>query len=177
MTRLARGAKCGNSLPLLVLVSVDFPNKFGFNNEANASDPIPVVARPKNWRRFSFNGGLLENIHVLIPVDRFIQIQHHPGNIHPSRVFDWIQLIFQRRFANLQHLFCSNKVRFIVLKPIVQIRSQNFKFRFVGQSRCCQFETKLQLRLRIASTFNNHSASKMSRCLNKLGTVQQQQCL
>src|SRR5688572_6632372 len=53
MTRLAFGAKWGRP----VKPPVGFAAKrFGLKSEASATPPMPVAARPRNWRRVRLRG-------------------------------------------------------------------------------------------------------------------------
>src|SRR3569623_111697 len=75
-----------------------------FSNEASAAAPMPVAARPKNWRRvWARRKSCSRYIVVVSSVlrDDFVEIQQHAGDHRPGGQLAWVEVRIDRRFTLL----------------------------------------------------------------------------
>src|SRR5258706_5695083 len=135
MARLARGAKCGwrGASGFTAAVAVPAAKRLSFSSDASASEPMPVAARPKNWRRVTarrrswLNSGRKE-IMVTSRIDR-LQFQ----------VRDQITCGSLRRRPN-HHLPLPKRLR---KEGKVHVSRHNYNDRLAESRRCTQLKKEI----------------------------------
>src|SRR5579862_2053218 len=98
MTRLALGAKCGRT------PAESSARASSINKLANAGAPMPVLSRPKKWRRVSDCNLSRRGSMCLFLGHGGVQIQDQTGDGGVRRELTGIQLCIARIFAGANQL-------------------------------------------------------------------------
>src|SRR5438270_11663001 len=100
MTRFAFGAKCSSGrAPWVFLESGAPANRSRFRSEARAITPIPVVDRPRNWRRVEPRAISSKSSTGSPPGDGLVEVQEHVADRRPGGQLGGVESGGPRRLA------------------------------------------------------------------------------
>src|SRR5436305_9759160 len=101
MTRFAFGAKCSSGRAPGVFRESGAPaNRSRFRSEARAITPIPVVDRPRNWRRVEPRAISSKSSTGSPPGDGLVEVQENIADRRPGGQLGGIEAGRPRRLAH-----------------------------------------------------------------------------
>src|SRR5581483_5771292 len=145
MTRFAFGAKWGRPArpPVLGSIAGLVANNFGSRSDASAAMPMPVLVRPKNWRRVRLSRISCSRLIASLFRNHFVQIEDRTCDRSPGGELRRIQLWIARLLADGQQLERGLAVLAIMAQLLRGEFFQNSSFLRLWTPRCGQAEREL----------------------------------